>query len=86
MSDGSKGGNPHFPSLQHYLSLIIRLFSVKSRTLVVGVYSSAYVLSIYSTAPTDWAASFGELWGSYPYAEDTFSPAFRTVFGFMFSL
>ena len=46
----------HSPKLQHYLNLPIRLFSVISRTIVVGgSYPSAEVRSVYSTAPADWA-------------------------------
>ena len=41
---------PHSPKLQHYCNLTIRLFSVISRTLVVGwSYPSAEVQSVCST-------------------------------------
>ena len=33
-------GTPHFPKLQHYWSLIIRLFSVISRTVIARVLAS----------------------------------------------
>ena len=51
-------GAPHYPKLQHQWNLTIRLFSVISRTLIgVGVYPSAEVQSVYSTAWAD-SASF----------------------------
>ena len=43
------------PKLQHHWSLTIRSFSVLSRTLIEGSYSSAEEHVVYSTAPADWA-------------------------------
>ena len=53
VSDGKKGVLCHSP--KHYWNVIIRLFSVISRTLVGGGYPSAEKQSVYSTAPADWA-------------------------------
>ena len=49
-------GTPYSPKLQHYKNFTSRLFSVISRTLVVGwgSYSSAEMLSVYSRAPANW--------------------------------
>ena len=51
-------GTLHFPKLQHYWSLAIRLFIFISRMLTGwGSYSSAEMQSVYSTFQTDWALS-----------------------------
>ena len=42
-------GYPTFPELQHYWSLTNRLFCVISETLVMEVYPSAEMQSVYST-------------------------------------
>ena len=51
-------GMLHSSKFQYYWNLIIRLFSVTSRTFVgEGVsYLSAEIQLVYSTAPADWAA------------------------------
>ena len=54
-SDGNEGGTPYSPKFQHHWNLTTRLFSVLSRTLVRGSYTSAEMQSVYSTAPADWA-------------------------------
>ena len=46
-------GTPYSPELQHYWSLMIRLFSVISRTLIEGSHPSAEMHLVYSTAPDD---------------------------------
>ena len=53
-------GAPHSPKFQRYWNLTIRLFSVISRTLVVGegAYHSAEAQSVYSTAPDDCAIGY----------------------------
>ena len=51
-------GCPYSPTPQHYWDLTISLFNVISRTFVVvvgGLYPSAEVQSVYSTAPANWA-------------------------------
>ena len=49
-------GTLHFPKLQHYWNLTIRLFSVISRTLIGGgSYHSTEIQSVYSTTPADRA-------------------------------
>ena len=45
----------HPPKLQHYWDLTIRQFSVISRTLIGGYFSSVEVQSVYFTTPADWA-------------------------------
>ena len=44
---------PHFPNLQHYWSLTIKLFCVISRTLGC-CYPSTEMELVYSIAPADW--------------------------------
>ena len=59
-NDGNEG------VFQHYLSLIIRLFNVISRTLVGRrSYSSAGIQSMFSMAPTDWAQAVGGTYHSW---------------------
>ena len=51
-------GYSAFPKLRQQWNLIIRLFSVISRTLIMrGFYPSVEMQSMYSTAPADWAHS-----------------------------
>ena len=48
---------PHSPKLQHSCNLTSRLFNVINRTLVRGgLFPSAEVQSVYSTAQADWAS------------------------------
>ena len=50
------------PKFHNHLNLIIRLFSVISKTLVVGwgeSYLSTEVQSVYFTAPANWAKIIG---------------------------
>ena len=48
----------HFPKLQHYWSLTIRLFKVITGHLLMECYPSAVMQSVYSRAPTDWTDYF----------------------------
>ena len=45
---------PHFSKLQHYWSLTIKLFSIKSKTHIGVSCSSSENQSVYSTAPAEW--------------------------------
>ena len=47
-------GDPHFPKLQHYWNLTVRLFSVISRTLIGGVLPLTKKQLVYSIARANW--------------------------------
>ena len=48
-------GYSSFPKLQHYWSLVLRLFNDISRTLIwVGADPYAEIQSVYCMAPDDW--------------------------------
>ena len=61
-------GTLHSPKFQHYLILIIRLFSVICRTLMGGVLlPNKHAVGVFS-APAEWATRHS-LRESYPTAK-----------------
>ena len=49
-------GNPHYPKLQHYWSLTIKLFSIISRTLVGDLTPLKSCIRCTLHSPANWAS------------------------------